>query len=243
MPEPKCWYPFDSAVLFSYTIWDATLYMFVIFFLDYLLLFKSCLKNAYRLWLSEIFGNVRQRPVGINEKRTWADMSITRPVCCGQASSNNSEVSVPSFSGRPTFKHLSQTPSANSQLSNKYSPIHFRPLRETKGGVKRKKWHFDGCPIPLKLKMLFFGFNLRGKEPFPFPVIRRFCVSSFLPPHSSLPHFRLVIQSLIKCQRTACCPRVLAPSASWNTYLWWDRSPSGPVEGVSTFIQNPDETT
>lgn len=100
-------------------------------------------------------------PVGINEKRTWPDMSITRPVCCGQASSNNPEVSVPSFSGWPTFTHLSQTPSANSQLSNKYSPIHFRPLRETKGGVKRKKkWHFDGCPIPLKLKMLFFRFNL-----------------------------------------------------------------------------------
>lgn len=99
-------------------------------------------------------------PVGIDEKRTWPDMSITRPVCCGQASSNNPEVSVPSFSVWPTFTHLSQTPSANSQLSNKYSPIHFRPLRETKGGVKRKKWHFDGCPIPLKLKMLFFHSNL-----------------------------------------------------------------------------------
>ncbi len=88
------------------------------FFSDYILLLKSCLKNAYRLWLPEIFGNVRQRPVGINEKSTWADMGITRHVCCGQASSNNSEVSVPSFSGRPTFTHLSQTPSANSQLSN-----------------------------------------------------------------------------------------------------------------------------
>jgi len=76
---------------------------------------------------------------GIYEKKTWPDMTITHPVCYGQASSNNPEFSVPSFSARPTFTHLSQTPSANSQLSNKFSPIHFRPTRETKGGEKRKK--------------------------------------------------------------------------------------------------------
>lgn len=178
-------------------------------------------------------------PVGIDEKRTWPDMSITRPVCCGQASSNNPEVSVPSFSAWPTFTHLSQTPSANSQLSNKYSPIHFRPLRETKGGVKRKKVTFWRLSNPVEAEDVILSLQF---EPFPFPVIPHFCVSYF-PPQSSLPHFRLVIQSLIKCQRTACCPRVLAPSASWNTYLWCDRSTSGPVEGVSTFIQNPDETT
>jgi len=113
---------------------------------------------------------------GIYEKKTWPDMTITHPVCYGQASSNNPEFSVPSFSARPTFTHLSQTPSANSQLSNKFSPIHFRPTRETKGGEKRKKkWHFDSRPIPLRLKMLFFHSNLRGTEPFPFSVIPRFC--------------------------------------------------------------------
>lgn len=136
------------------------------FFSDYILLLKSCLKNAYRLWLSEIFGNARQRPLGINEKRTWGDMSITRHVCCGQVSSNNSEVSVPSFSGRPTFTHLSQTPSANSQLSNKYSPIHFRPLRETKGGVKRKGtfWRLSN-PVEAEDVILRLQFERKGTFP------------------------------------------------------------------------------
>lgn len=113
------------------------------------------------------------------------------------------------------------------------------PWDDKRRGKKGKKVTFWRLSNPVEAEDVILSLQF---EPFPFPVIPRFFVSYF-PPQSSLPHFRLVIQSLIKCQRTSCCPRVLAPSASWNTYFWCDRSPSGPVEGVSTFIQNPDETT
>lgn len=106
-------------------------------------------------------------PVGINEKRTWPDMSITHPVCCGQASSNNPEVSVPSFSARPTFTHLSQTPSANSQLSNKFYPIHFRPSRETKGGVKRKKVAFWQLSNPVEAEDVILSLQFERNGTFP----------------------------------------------------------------------------
>lgn len=42
----------NSAVLFYYTLCHATLHILVIFFI---LLFKSCIKNADMLWLSDIF--------------------------------------------------------------------------------------------------------------------------------------------------------------------------------------------
>lgn len=158
------------------------------------------------------------------------------PVCCVQAPSNNPEVSVPSFLAWPTFTHLRQTPSANSQLSNKYSPVHFRPSRETKGGVNRGEK--SGILTAVQSRWSWRCYSLA-------PIWEQQNLSPFLSSHASvfLPSLRthLFLISVLSSRVSSDVRGQHVVPEFWihlhlqTHILWWDFPPTGP-RGAQYFL-------
>lgn len=91
------------------------------------------------------------------------------PLCCGQVSSNNPGVSVPSFSAWHTFPHLSQSPAAT--LEQIPSNTLQRAVAHKDGIKKASFWRLSN-PTEAEDVILWLQFERNGTFPLSCHLVR-----------------------------------------------------------------------